>query len=451
MDHRPEDHDQSDAPKDPAPAPWERRPPEGIKETLETGEQFYTGEEGQAGYLADDQASLQSKLRGGGRDLGESAGEDYTKLCPACRTVTTFVQGVCSSCNYRDGDPLPDMPAGFEAPSANPAVVGGLIAAIVVVILIVLGFIYGPRLLNRQGGEAGPGAMPSATPAATTGAQPADASGDGGFAGGLDAVAIDDAFHEELTVALERGNTAWADAGTDCYVYRYNAFENTVPATRQDVTITCYLGGAEAPACTDAPGDTVFMQALQPWIDQQNMHSGVSAIIRLRFNEDGSMPVDGDDYLRYGYWYGKDHWSVLKPIVDGLEELRKQNGQYPELLSESLVRGKLPTHGGIAFASDGAGYLPVFKTDASGNIIMGTGKGIASYMPEECIGYYLVLFLRTDKEGLDMFDADGMKYYRDKIQPFPYSPDDPVHNMPLNPDGEPDGIACIVKNGKLLN
>ena len=116
MDHQPtDDRDPKPQPGQPAPTQWERRPSGGIKETLESGEQLYTGVEGEAGYLADDQASLQSKLRGGGRDRGEAAEAEYTKLCPACHTVTSFVQGVCSSCAYRDGDPLPDSP-----PALNP-------------------------------------------------------------------------------------------------------------------------------------------------------------------------------------------------------------------------------------------------------------------------------------------------------------------------------------------
>ncbi len=453
MAHHPEDGAQSGAPKEPAPAPWERRPAGGIKETLETGEQLYTGVEGEAGYLADDQASLHSKLRGGGRDLGGNADEEYTKLCPACKTVTGFVQGVCSSCNYRDGDPLPDLPRGFETPAANPAVIGGLIAAIVVVVLIVLGFIYGPKLLNRQAEPAAgePQARTNEPAKAAAQVAPAETSAEGGFADGLNAVTINDAFHSTLSAALEKGNAAWADAGTDCYVYRYNIFETTVPATRQDVTVTCFIGGADAEQCTGAPGDAAFRSGLQPWVDAQNMRAGVSAILRLTYTAEGSMPNDNDHYLRYGYWYGQDHWSLLEPVVEGLESLRTSKGQYPESLSEGLVHGKLQTHGGISFIANGVGYLPVFKTDANGHIIMGTGKGIASFMPEECTDYYLVLFLQTDNLGLDMFSPDDLKYYRDKIQPFPYSPDAPLTNMPLNPDGEPDGIACIVKNGKLLD
>ena len=62
----------------------------------------YTADEReQTSHLADDQMSLKSKLGGGGRDLGEQSATEQLRLCPACGRVTTFVQGVCSNCDYR--------------------------------------------------------------------------------------------------------------------------------------------------------------------------------------------------------------------------------------------------------------------------------------------------------------------------------------------------------------
>ena len=53
----------------------------------------YEGDEQQqATHLDDAEMTLQSKLRGGGRDAGEAAAEEVTRLCQGCGRVTTFVQ-----------------------------------------------------------------------------------------------------------------------------------------------------------------------------------------------------------------------------------------------------------------------------------------------------------------------------------------------------------------------
>ena len=82
---------------------------------------------------------------------------------------------------------------------------------------------------------------------------------------------------------------------------------------------------------------------------------------------------------------------------------------------------------------------------------MGQGAGIASFKPEECIGYYLFVYLDSENQGLDLYSQADLKYYREKIQPFPYQPETPIANATLNPDGEPDGIACVIHNGKLTD
>jgi hypothetical protein len=453
-----DDHGPEYKPGQPAPAPWEHRQAKGLQDSLQTGGEAYSGVEGEAGHLADDQASLSSKLRGGGRDQGGSANAEYTKLCPACHTVTRFVQGVCSSCGYRDGDPLPEMPAGigdYSAPSPNPALIGGIITAIVVIALVVLGFIYGPKLLGRQAapadGSAAPASADASATAETPAAKPAVKTDDGGHAGGLEAITIDDPFHTALAEALDKGSAAWQDTGKDCYAYRYNVFETTVPATSQMVTVTVYLGGKDAAECAEEPGDAQFQQALAPYLDGLNSHAGVNASFRLVYKADGSMPGDSDRYLRYGYWYAKDHWTSIKPIIDNLESAKKEEGQYPESLSPSFLRGNLRTRGGLTYTQNGVGYVPMFKVDGSGNIIMGHGKGLAAFMPEECDGYYLVFYLSSENSGMDLFGKDDLKYYRDKIQPFPYQPDKPVHNMQFNPDGELDGIACVIHSGEIID
>lgn len=434
-----------------APAQWEQRAPGGLQQNLGEGEQEYIGEEGQATHLADDQMSLQSKLAGGGRDAGEQAGAEYTKLCPACKSVTQFVQGVCTKCNYRDGDPLPEdtgFAAGYEPQGMSPGLITGLVVALIVVVLIILGFIFGPKLFG--GGGDKDGGSTTSQPVAATGTSAQATGEEGAFAGGFNAVVIDDAFLQQLAGVLEDGNAAWEAAGSGCYVYRYNIFEDTVPATSQLLRVTAFLGGTDAEACAIAPGDQPLRDAVQAYIDGLDARPGVSASIRLEYLPDGSYPESDDVYLRYGYWYGKDHWSDLQPIVENLEAAKESSG-YPGMLREGMLRGNLKTRGGFFFIADGAGYLPIYKTDASGNIIMGTGSGLSSFMPEECTDYLLVLYTRREKDGLDLFGDEGIVYYREHIQPFPYEPQEPITNMPLNPDGEPDGIACIVKTGQLVH
>ena len=132
-------------------------------------------------------------------------------------------------------------------------------------------------------------------------------------------------------------------------------FDATVPATRQDVTITAYLGGQDAQTCSVEPGLQPFHQATSAWLETLNGQLGVNAIIRLTYNVDGTFPSDEDHYLRYGYWYGRDHWSLLKPVVDNLESQKQSQGQYPDMLAERLLGGKLQTRGGMFFVASGVG------------------------------------------------------------------------------------------------
>ena len=100
--------------------------------------------------------------------------------------------------------------------------------------------------------------------------------------------------------------------------------------------------------------------------------------------------------------------------------------------------------------SNGYGYVPVFEADSNGKVIMGQGSGIAAFKPDSCDGYYLFCYTTTESMGLDRYGLDAIIYYREKISPFPYQPKSPITNVTLEPDGKPDGIACVVKDGELV-
>jgi len=40
-------------------------------------------------------------------------------------------------------------------------------------------------------------------------------------------------------------------------------------------------------------------------------------------------PSASDVYIRYGYYYGKEHWEEIGKIVDQLTGIRDGEGQYP--------------------------------------------------------------------------------------------------------------------------
>lgn len=403
----------------------------------------------QAEHLADEQMSLHSKLAGGGRDSGEQASKEEQRLCPACGRVTIFVQGVCSNCDYRPGSTTADAPPFTygQASSGSPVARIVLIALIILVLAAagVYAYLNYPRHTATETEPAAEGT--AAVEQTETPADTADANGT--HPGGLSAVAIDDALRAEISKACLAGNAAWKDLGLDCYVYRFSLFENTVPATSQAVRITGYAGGKDAEQAVQQPSAAAFRNALQPVLDKLNSNAGVTASLSLSASDGSEAPDPSDTYVVYGYYYGLEHWDKIEPVVKALNIMLDQNGQYPDMLDTGLTKPAISTHGGFKFKSSGFGYLPVFKTDSQGHIIMGKGKGLASFMPEECTGYLLVLYTSSDDVGLDLFGEGDMLQYDKTIARFPFEPEGPIRNMPLNPDGKPDGIACVVKTGEL--
>lgn len=451
MSDEPKKPEQRPEESGPAPAPWERQPPAkpagGLKHQLQGGDEVeYGADEGQqADYLADDQQSLHSRLAGGGRDMGAEADTEESRLCPGCGAITKFVQGKCSNCGHKLGSkpvipPDAGVPAyGLPTPgTGSPLARNIVIVVLIIAILAVIVYF----VLNSGGadGEEAPATTTSGTGVSTS----------AGHAGILNAVEIDDYFHDDTALALEAGSLAWSDAGIDCFVYRYRVFEQTVAAQSQTLRITAFVGGEDASASIVSPGDEPFRSSVAAFVDKLNSRSGVDASIFLLIAEDNETPAPGDVYVRYGYNYGLEHWAEVEPIILALQSIRNSEGQYPLSLTESIVRPKIRTYGGLNFLSNGYGYVPVFETDSSGKVIMGRGSGLAAYKPDNCHSYYLFKYDKAENMGLDVYGQDGIIYYREKISPFPYQPKSPITNVPLEPDGKPDGIACVVKDGKLL-
>jgi hypothetical protein len=405
-------------------------------------------------HLDDEQMSLQSKIAGGGRDKGAEAGAEELRLCPACGRVTTFVQGKCSNCDYKPG-----MAAGVSEAASIRRLEGGGSGAVwrvlvIVLIIAVLGvggyFLF--TGLGKQGKPAGGPVAPAAKPgtaAETSTARPGPSAAPESHPGGLAAVTIDDKFHADLKAVIEKGNQAWKDAGTDSYAYRYGVSESTVTAVSQTLSISLYCGGADAASAVDPPANQPMRDAIQGFADSLDQRPGVSASAGLEYTGGKETPGPHDVYLRYGYYYGLEHMSGLQKVIDGLAEEHRSSGSYPDLLARGLGGMEYNTKGSLGFEAGGLGYLPIYKTDAKGDIIMGQGSGVASFQPEAVTGYYLMRFLDDPAAGLDMYSPEDYQYYVKYILPFPYQPEGAVHNMPLHPDGKPDGIACIVKSGEL--
>ena len=404
-------------------------------------------------HLDDEQMSLQSKIAGGGRDLGDEAGDESLRLCPACGRVTTFVQGKCSNCDYKPGRAAGIEEAAMirmqsEGVSSGGGAMRGLLIVLVVIALGVIGyFVYTGIARKNEGDQTNPAPPAQKETPADTAAS--NAKPPATHAGTLNPVTIDEAFYDSLKQAIAAADQALKGAGKDCYVYRYRATDNTVPATSQTVSITLFCGGKDAASCVDIPGDQTIRTAMKQFTDDLAQHEGVISSLNLEATEGKEAPDPKDTYLRYGYYFGLEHMDRVQPVIDGIEAYKSSSSGYPSTIASSMSNTPFQTEGGLSFVAGGFGYLPLFETDGSGNIVMGSGSGVASYEPKSVTGYYLVMYAVKETMGLDMYSDDDYRYYQDKILPFPYEPKSPVHNMQLHPDGKPDGIACIIKNGKL--
>ncbi|MCC7479342.1 hypothetical protein IT575_12920 [bacterium] len=350
------------------------------------------------------------------------------------------------SVRYSDAEPLKRPEAATAADDPPPFETGGsginatpIIIGLAVVLLIVVGFFTLPSLLKKDtpatgGGTAGQGSMASS-----------DVEGEAPV--GLEPYVIDDFFYGELEEAIKLANERSKSDGY--YAYRYGVLEKTDRGISQSISITAYLGGEGADAAAGEGGGQSFRDAMQPYLDGLNAREGVVATLFLRSTGGKEAMGENDRWLVYGKYYFLEHETQIKDILAAINGYKTAEGQYPSSLLTADPGAK--TRGNPTFEAGGFGYLPVFKTDSAGNIIMGSGSGIASYNPEECVGYYLLVFLREPDQGLDVMRPDDLKYYIDNISPFPYKPGKALKNAGLNPDGKPDGVACLIKNGEVVD
>lgn len=324
----------------------------------------------------------------------------------------------------------------FEQPSGMNT--RWVIIGLVVILLVVVGFFTVPRLLDKNGA------------AKTTTSKKTDKSkgGEETELAGFEPYTIDDAFYAKLRDALAAANTELEQKAPGNYIYRYSLQERTERAVSQVLNISLFLGGKEADKLAQSEDGTVAA-ALKGYTDSLAAREGVSVVL-LRHSTKGDEPAgEKDFYLRYGYYWGREHMAQIKDVTDALEGYKQGEAKhYPGSLLSAMPSAK--SRGNMSFEAGGYGYLPIYATDGSGNIRMGTGGGVSSYYPEAVTDYYLFVFLREPTEGIDAFSPEDVQYFIDNISPFPYKPDGPVHNVTLHPDGKPDGVACVVKNGELL-
>jgi hypothetical protein len=391
------------------------------------------------GLLPEEPTAVDEPLAAAGPGAVES------RLCPQCAAITDFVDGRCTVCGYAPAEIDHEyyaVAAHAGSPLLARLIVGGLVLALLAVIFIFVVPLF------RKGTPSDGSPDPSKIAGAKPGETPAE--GEEGFAGHLDAVTVDDALHQRITQALVQANAELKAAGTAAYAYRYNLFEQTVPATSQTIRVTAYLGGQDAQATASKGGDARVRESFAALRDELNSHAGVTASLDLRATEGAESPLSEDRYIVYGYYFGKEHMGQIEPVMEAIETYKSSEGQYPSALGRNVM-GNVNSKGGIVYVLNGFGYVPMYETDGNGNIVMGGGSGIGRYTPKAVTGYYLYRFVEEPDKGLDLFSEAEEKYYIDEISPFPYQPDGPVHNMQFHPDGKPDGIGAVVQNGKLLN
>ncbi len=435
----PSDDKPRDTPRSEPPAQWARK-----EEGTVAGAK--ASDEGRASFLDDDKMSLDSKLRGGGRDLASAEERDETRLCPACSTVSTFIDGKCNNCDFKIGggglDDVHNIRSAAIGTGEDPAQKTMLVIALAVIVLIIL-IVGVPKLFGNK----------SSTDDGTDAGRPVTDSPQASqtFAGTLNEVKDDDAFRANVFEAIESGNAGWKNEGTDAFVYRYTLSNRVISATSQIIVFQMFVGGEDAELAAEPPGNVAFNLGFAGFLDSLTSRPGVRASARLESTGGSETPGKYDVYTVYGYYYGLEHMGAIKPIIDALDNYYKDEGQYPHLLKKNLTNSGIKTEQGYYFLADGFGYLPIFKTDSGGNIVMGTGGGLDSLNPEQCQGYYLVMYARNKKSGLDVHNKDNEHHYQRKIAPFPYDAKEPVKNVILTPDGEPDGITCVIKDGILLD
>lgn len=389
---------------------------------------------------ADPLAPAAAALPGG--PIGEPVVE---RLCPTCSAVRKIKGGRCSSCGYvfplgaaqsagaaRSEDhshPAYAQPEFDDGAGGTRTGIFALIAVLVLGLGAAVWFFVVPLL------RSDPAPVEAVAP------------GEGTIAS-VQTVNLDDAFRERAAAAFQQANANLETAGIDGYVYRLNLVELSIPGQSQDIVFNAYVGGSEAAQVRAETGQELVRAAVGELLDELSARQNVRAYMELHPATE-ELPDSRDIYLVYGYHYGRENWDEIGTVVDAIEAHKQLEGQYPLKIGPTLVTG-LRTKGNPNFMARGFGYIPLFRTDSAGTVVMGTGSGLAGLSPAEVTGYYLLAFTDAPPKGLDFYSPADLNYYLQRISPYPYAATQPVKNMPLTPDGEPDGIGALVHNGKLV-
>ncbi|MEZ5336622.1 MAG: hypothetical protein R3F46_00015 [bacterium] len=365
---------------------------------------------------------------------GEAAAQlvEGSRLCPGCNTITEFSEGVCSECGFRFRSGGQGAPPAFEAGAGLDAPAGSQILKIILVVAIIAVLGYGISRIDFSGAKR----------------KQSDAgqlSGDPFIA-----VQINEDFHNSLSQTLMADGDAWQASGVDAYVYRYRVESRVEDGASQLITITGFVGGDDAASAAQSPGDKPLLNAMDSYLRSYRERQGLELHLQLVPAAEAGELLDDDRYVRWGYWYGREHQAEVDQVVNAIESYRSSEGQYPRTLGNVAANMKLENRG-FGYVADGWGYLPIFETDGSGKVPFGTGSSSAELYPRRISGYYLVKFLGTPTLGGDLFGDEGKSYYLNRISPLPCIQKGPLTNVPIEPDGEPDGIAWAVKNGELLD
>jgi hypothetical protein len=390
--------------------------------------------------------ALHMKLGGAGApvepDYAESTGAaaepvreriSGTRLCPGCNRVVEFREGVCPECSFEFQSAHVTPPA-FEAAVVDRAEAGGQLLKIVMIVALVavLGFVISRVDFSFLSSDKGQGS--------TT---------DTGIVEPFIAIQIDDDFRHTLAEQLTANAEAWTATGVDAYVYRFGVREMLEPGVSQRIVISAYVGGGEADAAIVAPADQPFRLAMADYVRSYSDKQGLTFSIDL-LSTGGEAEINSDDqYVRWGYYYGREHLAELQQVADAIEKYRSREGELPRSLSSVSANMHLE-HRGFAFIPGGWGYLPVFEADSSGTVPFGTGSKAELY-PRKITGYYLVRYLSSTDFGVDIWSDEEKTYYLNRITPLPCVQKGKLHNATFTPDGKADGVACLMHNGELVH
>ena len=370
---------------------------------------------------------------GPARDGGSAI--EGSRLCPGCNVITEFRDSTCPECGFRFRAASGDAPPAFDVSSGMDAPASSRIMLIVMVVVLVglLAFVISRIDFSSMGGSSGTG-----TTADTEVEEP------------FIAVQVDDEFNRSLSETLVEADDVWSTNGIDAHIYRYRVESSVEPGVSQYIRLTCFVGGADAADAIAAEGSKLMNTELEPYFSSYRSRTGLEYVMLLEPAPQEVELTDEDHYIRWGYHYGREHQDEVDQVTNAIESYREREGQYPRSLNSVSANMHIENRG-FSFIPGGWGYLPIFETDSAGNVPFGSGSASAELYPRRISGYYLVRFLSNADIGVDLLSDEGKTYYLNRISPLPCVQKSKLQNVPIEPDGEPDGIAWAVKNGSLLD